>query len=123
MWIKFALKVIVEFHKAMYKEHLKLKSVAEIPTANFRDKYGFNYKRQQFKSKVEQTITKTTFTPMTREEALKVLDIEEPYTDDQLKERFELNFKVNDPIKGGSLFLRGKFIGAKEVLEQARPPE
>ena len=71
--------------------------------------------------------------PMTREEALLILNIQPPTdpaeeydpTKDYKKvmERFETLFEKNQPDKGGSFYIQSKLYFAKEFLMQDFPIE
>jgi import inner membrane translocase subunit TIM16 len=54
---------------------------------------------------------------ITREEAMKILNITEKSTRVEMVERFEHLFKVNDREKGGSHYLQSKVLRAREALE------
>lgn len=56
--------------------------------------------------------------PMTRQEALKILDIteEQSQTPKEIMERFDKLMKLNDPEKGGSFYIQNKIYYAKEYL-------
>jgi len=68
-------------------------------------------------------------TPMTRDEALKILNIEDEEQEEpeheakQIMERFETIFEKNLPEKGGSFYIQSKVYFAKEFLMQDYPLE
>mmetsp|Transcript_27869 Transcript_27869/g.67753 ORF Transcript_27869/g.67753 Transcript_27869/m.67753 type:complete len:159 (-) Transcript_27869:186-662(-) len=53
-----------------------------------------------------------------REEALQILDIEEPFDRETLKERYEKLMDANSDKKGGSFYLQSKVFRAHERLNQ-----
>jgi import inner membrane translocase subunit TIM16 len=63
-------------------------------------------------------------TPMTKEEALKILNLKESdSTPEKILEQFEKYFESNDPMKGGSFYLQNKIYYAKEMLMEKYPKE
>jgi import inner membrane translocase subunit TIM16 len=70
----------------------------------------------QFKEQMGSMIK----TPMTREEALQILNIEVkeeiPEDSEKVMERFETLFEKNLPEKGGSFYIQSKVYFAKEFL-------
>ncbi|CAG9320178.1 unnamed protein product [Blepharisma stoltei] len=54
--------------------------------------------------------------PMTREEALKILNIKSNPTKAEIEESFSRLYEKNNPEKGGSLYLQCKAMGAKDHL-------
>lgn len=67
-------------------------------------------------------------TPMTREEAIQILNIEmtvdKPVPEpEKVMERFETLFEKNLPEKGGSFYIQSKVYFAKEFLMQDFPLE
>lgn len=63
-------------------------------------------------------------TPMTKQEAIKILGLEEKYTDDasldidEAHAHFIRMFTQNDPENGGSFYLQSKIYRAQEQLEK-----
>jgi import inner membrane translocase subunit TIM16 len=53
---------------------------------------------------------------MALDQARQVLNVEKAYTRAQVQENFEKIFEANDPDKGGSFYIQGKVISAKETL-------
>jgi hypothetical protein len=63
-------------------------------------------------------------TPMTKEEALKILNIKDSEaTPEKIIEQFEKYFESNDPMKGGSFYIQNKVYYAKEFLMEKYPKE
>jgi import inner membrane translocase subunit TIM16 len=64
-------------------------------------------------------------TPMTREEALKILNLKaDPQLGpQQVMEQFDKYMEANDPEKGGSFYLQNKVYYAKEFLMNEYDPE
>jgi hypothetical protein len=77
---------------------------------NFADKFSFN----NFMT-----------TPMTEEEALKILNIKltDEVTSKLIMEQFEKYMESNNPEKGGSFYLQNKIYYAKEFLMLDFPAE
>jgi mitochondrial import inner membrane translocase subunit TIM16 len=78
----------------------------------------------EFKEKMGSMIT----TPMTREEALQILNIpkesEQPNIEpDKVMERFETLIEKNQSERGGSFYIQSKIYFAKEFLMQDFPTE
>mmetsp|Transcript_13230 Transcript_13230/g.24790 ORF Transcript_13230/g.24790 Transcript_13230/m.24790 type:complete len:144 (-) Transcript_13230:2620-3051(-) len=124
MWIRIGLELTKELYfKLPYKFFRSAYARGEI-SFPFRRAEGdnksswFNYKKQSFKQKLKETQAGASISGMPREEALQVLELEENFTREELNKRYDLMFTINDPAKGGSIYLRGKVIGAREVLEQ-----
>ena len=68
--------------------------------------------------------------PMTREESVRILGIENTINDIKddidpklIMDKFDDLFARNDPEKGGSFYLQSKIYFAKEFLMQDFPPE
>jgi import inner membrane translocase subunit TIM16 len=62
--------------------------------------------------------------PMTKEEALKILNLKEPDSvPEKVMEQFEKYFEANDPMKGGSFYIQNKIYYAKEFLMEKHPKE
>ena len=58
------------------------------------------------------------------QEAIQVLQVPENFTAEIVEERFDKLFKMNDPTKGGSLYIQCKVMGAKlALLKTLKPPE
>lgn len=77
--------------------------------SNMSDKFGFK---------------NFLVTPMTKEEAMKILNVKEgDMTPELVMEMFEKYFESNDPEKGGSFYLQNKIYYAKEFLMQDFPAE
>jgi hypothetical protein len=53
---------------------------------------------------------------MSREEAIKVLEVPKDYTDSDVISRADLLVHINEPSKGGSFFFQCKILGAKQTL-------
>ena len=53
---------------------------------------------------------------MSKEEALRVIEVPQNFTEVEVQERFQHLFQINDPAKGGSFYLQCKFMGARDVL-------
>lgn len=66
-------------------------------------------------------------TPMTREEALKILNIEIAEEADaeaqEIMARFDTLFEKNQPERGGSFYIQSKVYFAKEFLMQDHPTD
>ena len=54
---------------------------------------------------------------MTQDEAMKILNVTERSSRQELIDRFEHLFKVNDRSRGGSLYLQSKVLRAREALD------
>lgn len=128
MWIRIFLGSLYDFNKPFIEETIRnirsgniFFSRDKTKTERSKGSGWFNYKKESFKQSFKRTINSATLSQMSREEALKVFDIEEPFTEEELEARFEKLYTINDPIKGGSFYLRGKFVGAKEVLLKDMP--
>ncbi|KAI8894665.1 Pam16-domain-containing protein [Globomyces pollinis-pini] len=67
----------------------------------------------------------TRATGMTIEEAKKILNVEGEVSKDNLLQKYEKLFKVNDPKEGGSFYIQSKVFRAKERidLELEKPSE
>lgn len=91
---------------------------------------GGQQQQQQQQNKNEQggfggfSFNKLMITPMTKEEALKILNIKESdATAEKVMEQFEKYFEANDPKKGGSFYLQNKIYYAKELLMEKYPKD
>jgi import inner membrane translocase subunit TIM16 len=63
-------------------------------------------------------------TPMTKNEALKILNIKEDQMKaDQIMQQFDKYMEANDPEKGGSFYIQNKVYYAKEFLMEEFDPE
>jgi import inner membrane translocase subunit TIM16 len=63
-------------------------------------------------------------TPMTREEALKILNLKDGQdTPENIMKSFEKYCAMNEPEKGGSFYVQNKIYYAKEFLMDKYPPE
>merc|ERR1719447_311580 len=51
-------------------------------------------------------------------QARKILNVEKPYTAEQITQQFESIFRYNDPKVGGSYYLQCKSEHAKNVLHE-----
>jgi hypothetical protein len=87
--------------------------------------------QQQQKNENEQTggFGKFSFnnlisSPMTREEALKILNIKETdLTPELVIQQYDKYFAANDPMKGGSFYIQNKIYYSKELLMEKFPKE
>ena len=62
--------------------------------------------------------------PMTKEEALKILNVKEAdTTPEKIMEQFDKYFESNDPMKGGSFYIQNKIYYAKEFLMEKYPSD
>jgi import inner membrane translocase subunit TIM16 len=62
--------------------------------------------------------------PMTKEEALKILNIKEAEsTPEKIMEQYDKYFEANDPMKGGSFYIQNKVYYSKEFLMEKYPKE
>lgn len=60
--------------------------------------------------------------PMTREEALKILNLkEDEASPEKIMEKFDKYLEANDPLKGGSFYIQNKVYYAKELLMEKFP--
>ena len=63
-------------------------------------------------------------TPMTKDEAIKILSIKENQnTPENIMEQFDKYMATNDPEKGGSFYLQNKIYYAKELLMRNFPSQ
>ncbi|TNV75648.1 hypothetical protein FGO68_gene154 [Halteria grandinella] len=78
-----------------------------------------------FGKAAQSTIGRFITKPMTRDEACKILNLDETPELDHVKvmERFETMFQKNNPEKGGSFYIQSKIYFAKEFLMQDFPTE
>ncbi|GMS88467.1 hypothetical protein PENTCL1PPCAC_10642 [Pristionchus entomophagus] len=52
------------------------------------------------------------------EESLKILDVKEPLKEEEVRERYDFLFKLNDKTKNGSFYLQSKVYRAKERIDE-----
>jgi import inner membrane translocase subunit TIM16 len=64
-------------------------------------------------------------TPMTKEEAMKILSLKEDQLKEpaQIMEQFEKYMMANDPEKGGSFYIQNKIYYSKELLMKNYPEQ
>ena len=90
--------------------------VAKSDAENFHEQATKNFK---------ESMGSMIKTPMTRDEALKILNIEHEEDEEPeakaIMERFETIFEKNLPEKGGSFYIQSKVYFAKEFLMQDYP--
>lgn len=53
---------------------------------------------------------------MPKEEALNILQLNSQFTKQEVEDRFNKLFNLNDPVKGGSYYIQCKVMGAKLSL-------
>lgn len=58
---------------------------------------------------------------MTKDEAMRILNVSEATSRDEMIGKFQHLFRVNDKRVGGSLYLQSKVIRAREALETVFP--
>jgi import inner membrane translocase subunit TIM16 len=57
------------------------------------------------------------------DEAINILQVPATFTAEEVEQRFEKLFNLNDPAKGGSFFIQCKVRGAKITLIKHLEPE
>ena len=90
---------------------------------------GSGAQQSGFGKAAQNTIGRFIHKPMTKEEALQILNIEEEKEKEKevdpkkVMERFEALFEKNNTEKGGSFYIQSKIYFAKEHLMMDFPPE
>ena len=110
-------KVVNSVIKA-YKETVKSapKNPGNQKTDKEDDKQGGTFGKFSFNNLISS--------PMTKEEALKILNLKEAEsTPDKIMEQFDKYFESNDPMKGGSFYIQNKVHYAKEFLMEKYPSD
>jgi import inner membrane translocase subunit TIM16 len=110
-------KVVNSVIKA-YKETVKSapKNPGNQKTDKEDDKQGGTFGKFSFNNLISS--------PMTKEEALKILNLKEAdSTPEKIMEQYDKYFESNDPMKGGSFYIQNKIYYAKEFLMEKYPSD
>jgi import inner membrane translocase subunit TIM16 len=123
---RLLIKLIYEFGTKGINSILKAyrETVKSRPTGD-----GNHNKKEEKKKESDSSFGGFSFNnlisnPMTKEEALKILNLKE--TDlkpEEIMSQFEKYFEANDPTKGGSFYIQNKIYYAKEFLMDKFPKD